>query len=163
MPDGNIETNQANIKKIIHIIRSYQPKIVFAPFPSDRHPDHVNASNLIKESFFYTGLVKIQTGNLAAFRPKRIFYYQGAFDIPVSFVFDISKTFIRKLKALKCYSTQFYNPENKKPETFISTEIFDKWIEARARNFGFKIGVEYGEPYFSNESIKVDNETLFDI
>lgn len=161
--DGDIQLNQVNKEKIISVIRKYKPKLVFAPFPFDRHPDHVNASNLIKESIFFSGLMKFKTANLKAYRPSKVFYYQNAYDIPVSFIFDISTAYQKKLKAIKCYSSQFYNPKSKEPETFISSKLFEFEIESRARHYGFKIGVEFGEPFFSYETIKVDSEILFRI
>ncbi|MBK8553088.1 MAG: bacillithiol biosynthesis deacetylase BshB1 [Ignavibacteria bacterium] len=161
--DGNIEINKINKEKIIRVIREYRPKIVFAPYPHDRHPDHINASNLIRESFFYSGLSKIKTGNLESYRPKNIYYYRNAVDIPISFIFDISKTFQKKLEVLKCYRSQFYNSDSKEPQTFISSKLFDNEVEARARHFGFKIGVEFGEPYYSHNAIKVNDESLFKI
>jgi len=163
MRDGNIGVNIINRLKIIRVIRKYRPAIIFAPYPFDRHPDHINAGDLIRESFFYSGLAKIITGDLKAFRPANIYYYRNALDIPVSFIYDVSKTFKKKLEVLKCFGSQFYNLNSKEPQTFISTKLFDKEIETRARHFEFKIGVEFGEPYFSNDALKVNNETLFNI
>ncbi|HMQ70116.1 MAG TPA: bacillithiol biosynthesis deacetylase BshB1 [Ignavibacteria bacterium] len=161
--DGNIEINLTNKKKLISVIRKYRPEIVFAPYPLDRHPDHINASNLIRESFFYSGLEKIKTGNLEPFRPPKIYYYRNAVDMPVSFIFDISKTFNKKLEVMKCFDSQFYNSDSKEPQTFISSKLFEQEVEARARHFGFKIGVEYGEPFYSDGDLKVENDTLFRI
>ncbi len=161
--DGDIELNKTNREKVIRSIRKYKPGIVFAPYPFDRHPDHIYAGNLIGESVFYSGLSKIKTEGLEAFKPAKVFYYRNAYDIPVSFIFDISSVFSKKLKVMSCYSTQFYNPKSKEPETFISTKLFEMEVEARARHFGFKIGVEFGEPYFSHDAVKVDAETLFKI
>ena len=163
IPDGNIEINKLNREKIIRLIRTYRPEIIFAPYPQDRHPDHINAGNLIRESFFYSGLSKIKTGNLDFFRPEKIYFYRNAVDIPVSFIFDISKTFQKKLEVLKCYRSQFFNKDSKEPETFISTELFDREVESRARHFGFKIGTEFGEPYFSFDTVKIDEKTIFKI
>ena len=42
------------------------------------------------------------------------------------------------------------------PETFISQPKFLKFLEARARVYGFKIGKEYGEPFFCEEEIEMD-------
>jgi bacillithiol biosynthesis deacetylase BshB1 len=161
--DANIEINKINKEKVIHILRKYKPEIIFAPFPHDRHPDHINAGNLIRESVFYSGLKKIETKNLDFFKPEKVFYYRNAYDIPVSFIFDISSAFKKKLQVLKCYATQFYNSKSKEPETYISTKLFEKEIESRARHFGFKIGVEFGEQYFSYEAIKINSDTLFEI
>jgi N-acetylglucosamine malate deacetylase 1 len=161
--DGNIEINKTNKGKVIRVLRKFRPGIVFAPFPYDRHPDHINAGNLISEAVFYSGLEKIETPGLDVFKPGKIFYYRNNFDIPVSFIFDISTVFKKKLEVLECYSTQFHNSKSKEPETFISTKLYEKEIESRARHFGFKIGVEFGEPYFSHEAIKINSDTLFKI
>lgn len=161
--DGNIQINESNKKKIITAIRKYRPEIVFAPFPFDRHPDHIYAGNLIKDCIFYSGLKKISTGKYKEFRPHRIFFYKSASDMPVSFIIDVSKTFKKKLEVLKCYSTQFYDPKSKEPETFISSKLFDKEIETRARYFGFKIGAEFGEPFYCYEPLSVNSDSLFEI
>lgn len=162
LKDGNIKNNYTDRLKLIKIIREYKPEIVFAPYPSDRHPDHINASNLIRESVFYSGLRKIVTGKLVAFRPKKIFYYRHAFEIPISFIMDVSDVFENKLEAIKCYETQFYNPKYKtEPETYISSKRFLDDIITRAKFFGFKIGVEYGEPFFCYEHFKLDVNMIF--
>ncbi len=61
--DGNIEINSINREKVICILRKLKPEIIFAPYPHDRHPDHVNAGILIRESFFYSGLKNLKTGD----------------------------------------------------------------------------------------------------
>lgn len=161
--DGSIEINKINRKKIIRVLRKYKPEIVFAPYPNDRHPDHIYAGNLIRESVFYSGLMKIRTGNLKAFRPQKLYFYRSAIDIPVSFIFDISSVFKKKLEVLKCYRTQFYDSESKEPETFISSSFFRNEIEARARHYGFKIGAEFGEPYYSYDAIRINDKNIFEI
>ena len=166
LEDGNIQNTAKNRAKLIRLIRKYKPELVFAPFASDRHPDHINASVLIRESVFYSGLRKIVTGNESAYRPRRVVYYRHAYDIPFSFIFDISDVFEKKLSAILCYSSQFYNEKStvtKLPETYISSKLFLKDIESRARFFGFKIGVEYGEPFFCYEDIKMDADMIFKI
>lgn len=161
--DGNIEINKINREKIIRVLRKYKPEIVFAPYPNDRHPDHIYAGNLIRESVFYSGLMKIRTGNVKAYRPGKLYFYRSAIDIPVSFIFDVSSVFKKKLEVLKCYRTQFYDPEIKEPETFISSSFFWKEVETRARHYGFKIGAEFGEPYFSYDTIRINDKNIFEI
>lgn len=165
IPDGNIENNKANREKVISIIRKYQPDIVFAPYPFDRHPDHINAGELIRDANFYSGLSKIKTGDLGSYKASKVFFYPHNYDVPVSFIFDISGSFDKKMEAVFAYSTQFYNEivNKSEPQTFISTKAFKDVIEARAKNWGFKIGVEHGEPYFSYENIKIDPDNLFSI
>src|SRR4030067_3231391 len=50
--DGNIQINKENLIKVVIILRKYKPKIIFAPFFKDRHPDHIDASMLTKRAMF---------------------------------------------------------------------------------------------------------------
>ncbi|MBK8945129.1 MAG: bacillithiol biosynthesis deacetylase BshB1 [Ignavibacteriae bacterium] len=158
--DGHIFVDKENTLKIIKAIRKYQPKIIFAPYFKDRHPDHIEASKLIKRAMFFAGLPKIKTSLNSklqnAFRPKRIFYFMQTYEFQPSFIVDISETFETKMKAVFAYQTQFYNKKSKEPETFISTPEFINFLEARAKTFGFKIGKKYGEAFYSEELIELD-------
>jgi bacillithiol biosynthesis deacetylase BshB1 len=158
--DGNLKFNDEYLKTIITYIRKYTPKIIFAPYYNDRHPDHSGTSQLIKEAYFFSGLTKIITEDNGiiqlAYRPRKLFYYMQSYDAKPSFVIDISATFETKMEAVKAYSTQFYNPESKEPETYISSLNFVKYLDARARYYGFKIGKDYGEPFFCEEEIEYD-------
>jgi bacillithiol biosynthesis deacetylase BshB1 len=164
--DGNIENNEVNRLKIITTIRKYQPVIIFIPYHNDRHPDHQNANKLIRESAFYSGLQKIKTTlngkNQPAFRPARNYYFMQTYTFEPSFIVDITNEFETKMKAIKCYSSQFYNPKSKEPETFISDKKFIEFLEARAKHYGFLIGVKYGEPYFMEDKLKLDINNLFE-
>ena len=157
------DRNKINKEKIIKVIRKYKPELVFAPYPLDRHPDHINAGNLIREAFFYSGLEKIKIKNSESYRPKKLIFYRNAYEMPVSFIFDISSVHDKKIEVLKCYESQFYNPISKVSKTLISSKLFEYEIEARARHFGFKIGVEFGEPYFSYDTVKINEKNLFEI
>jgi len=163
LSDGEILNNRINRLKIIRIIRKYRPKIVFAPFSRDRHPDHINSSILIKESVFYSGLNKIVTEGYNAFRPDKIFYFRHAYDLPISFIVDISDTYKIKMRAIKVYKSQFYNPKSKQPGTYISSKLFLKDVESRARFYGFKIGVEFGEPFYCDEPFNIKPEFLMEL
>ena len=158
--DGSLKFNDEYLKTIITYIRKYTPKIIFAPYYNDRHPDHAGTSQLIKEAYFFSGLTKIITEDNGviqrAYRPRKLFYYMQSYEGKPSFVVDISATFETKMEAVKAYATQFYNPDSKEPETHISSLNFVKYLDARARYYGFKIGKDYGEPFFCEEEIEYD-------
>jgi len=123
MQDGNIELTRENSFKVIAAIRKYKPKIVFAPYFKDRHPDHVKASQLVKEALFYSGLSKLQLPdngkNYEAYRPEKLFYFMQTYTFDPSFVIDIDVDFENKMKAIKAFKTQFHDPASFEPETFI--------------------------------------------
>jgi len=163
LPDGDIQNNQRNRIKLIRLIRKYKPAVIFAPYPNDRHPDHINASNLIRESVYYSGLNKIPTEGFSPYRPSRIFYFRHAYDLPISFIVDISDVYKIKIRSIKAYKSQFYNPKAKQPDTYISSKLFLKDVESRARFYGFKIGAEFGEPFYCEEPIGIKPENLTEL
>jgi hypothetical protein len=57
------------------------------------------------------------------------------------------------MDAVKCYSSQFYDPKSKEPETPISTKNFLDFVKSRANDFGRLIGVEHGEGFISNRKL----------
>jgi bacillithiol biosynthesis deacetylase BshB1 len=160
IPDGDIKRSQDNLLKVIQQIREYKPKIIFAPYNSDRHPDHQDASALIKHAMFSSGLIKIKTyknkKKQDSFRPKKLFYYMQTYVFNPTFIVDVTETFEQKMEAVKSYNSQFFDPKSRKPETFISKPQFINYVASRAQFYGFQIGKHYGEPFFCEEKIEFD-------
>ncbi|MDP2301350.1 MAG: bacillithiol biosynthesis deacetylase BshB1 [Ignavibacteria bacterium] len=165
IPDGEIQKNKENISKIIMAMRRYRPKIVFAPYKNDRHPDHVATSRLVKEASFFSGLPKIKTFdkeiNQAPYRPAKLYYFMQTYTFEPSFIIDITEKFNVKMEAVKAYSTQFFDPKSIEPETFISRPEFLEFIESRAQFYGFKIGKRYGEPFYAESEVELKVDSLF--
>jgi len=149
------------VERVIFLLRKYEPKVVFAPYFNDRHPDHIGASKIVKEAVFFSGLKKIETEldgeKQQIHRPDKLYYYMQTYEFTPSFVVDISDHFETKMKSVRAYESQFYNPNEKGELTFISDPKFIKMLEARARHYGFQIRKEYGEPFFSEEAIELEN------
>ena len=40
---------------MIDVIRREKPRLVFTPYPDDRHPDHARAGRLVTDAAFYAG------------------------------------------------------------------------------------------------------------
>lgn len=160
LQDGNIELTRENSFKVIAAIRKYKPKIVFAPYFEDRHPDHIKASQLVKEALFYSGLSKLRLpgkdSDMEAYRPEKLFYFMQTYTFDPSFIINIDECFENKMKAIKAFKTQFHDPTSSEPETFISRPEFLNFIESRALFYGFKIEKKYGEAFYCEEDIELD-------
>jgi bacillithiol biosynthesis deacetylase BshB1 len=160
IPDGNIADNKENLMRVIMIIRKYKPRIVFAPYFRDRHPDHIDTSRIVKRAMFQTGLDKVKTfDNRTAqipFRPSHLYYYMQTYTFEPSFIVDITDSFETKMKAVRAYKSQFHDPQNNEPETFISRPDFISYIESRAHFYGFRIRKSYGEPFYCEEGTELD-------
>ncbi|MDX5478309.1 bacillithiol biosynthesis deacetylase BshB1 [Fontibacter flavus] len=151
--------------EIIKIIRKYKPEIVLANAVSDRHPDHGKGALLASHACFMSGLRKIKTfldgEEQEAWRPKYVYHYIQNNYIQPDFVVDITDYWDKKIESIKAFRSQFYDPNSQEPESFISSEGFLDFIEARAKEYGHSIMVKYGEGFTVERMIGVDN--LFDL
>ncbi len=151
--------------KLIQVIRKYQPEIVLANAVTDRHPDHGKGASLATNACFMSGLTKIETwhdGNKqSAWRPKFVYHYIQNNYLQPDFIVDISAYWDIKLKSIAAFGSQFFDPESKEPASFISSPEFLPFIESRAREFGHRIQVKYGEGFTVERFIGVAD--LFDL
>ena len=166
MPDGFLTNSKENQLLIINMIRKYQPEIVFCNSFEDRHPDHSKACQLVRESCFLSGLVKIITkdkdGNSQKFwRPSSVYSYIQWKSLKPEFVVDISSTIDTKISAVECYKSQFYNPSSNEINTPISTKNFIKSVRYRAADLGRLTNLDYAEGFVSDRLIAVDS--IFDL
>lgn len=163
-PDGNVRYDENIRKTAVTLIRKFQPEVLFAPYFNDRHPDHIGASEIVKNSWFTTGVYKYETEENGQpqkpYRPKKLYYFAQSYEFAPSFIVDISDTFNIKMDAVRAYSTQFHNPAVAGPVTFISKPGFINFLESRSQVAGFKIGKDYGEPFFCEEAIELDINNL---
>jgi bacillithiol biosynthesis deacetylase BshB1 len=163
IPDGRVEGTWENKLKIIAVLRAHKPKIVFAPYWVDRHPDHEQASHLVRQAAYLSGLRKIETGE-PPFRPYKIIYYQTRFEFTPSFIVDISGVHDVKMKAIRAYESQFHRPGQTEPGgdgTLIGRPEFLDTVETRARYYGAHIGAKFGEPFLVREAIRVEDPVGF--
>jgi bacillithiol biosynthesis deacetylase BshB1 len=130
MADGYFQHNEENINKLVRIIRKYQPEIVLANAPQDRHPDHGRAAKLIADACFYAWLIKIDTQQEAR-RPKAVYHYIQDQNLTADFVVDITPYMDQKIQAVLAYQSQFYNAESDEPETPISSKEFLESVKAK--------------------------------
>ncbi|HEX2060288.1 MAG TPA: bacillithiol biosynthesis deacetylase BshB1 [Thermoanaerobaculia bacterium] len=154
--DGNLQTGREQELEIIAVLRRRRPKLVVAPWPDDRHPDHTRTGRIVTEASFYSGLKSLKT-DLPEHRPQTVLYYMQNYMVPPSFVVDVSKAWKTKMKAVAAYKSQFYDPSSKEPKTFISDPKFLDMIDARGRHFGALINVQYGEAYVTKQPPKIDD------
>ena len=163
LEDGFFENNKTSKVRIIEVIRACQPDIILSNAIDDRHPDHGNASKLIYEAGFLSGLEKIRTtyqGEAQAkWRARKMFNYIQDYHIEPDIVVDVTGYFDQKIEMVKCFDSQFYNPYSKEEETPISTQNFFEFLRGRAMAHGRQIGVEYGEGFTCHALIGIDDLT----
>ena len=154
--DGGLRTGRAEELAVVEEIRRARPRIVLAPWPEDRHPDHARAGALVRDAAFYAGLRKIETGH-PAHRPQQVLYFSTMYEHRPDFVVDVSATHEIKMRAIRAFASQFHDPASKEPMTILATESFLAGVEGRARNAGMTIGVAFGEGFRSMRPPRIDD------
>jgi bacillithiol biosynthesis deacetylase BshB1 len=147
LPDTEIGLDPANTAAAVELIRKTRPRIVLAPYWSDRHPDHEEAGRLIRRACFLAGVAAVGRGRVH--RPERLFHYMTHSPFVPSFIMDITSVWERKKGVIEIYESQFAPPDADSAATAISQPAFWRFQEARSVYFGAMIGVAYGEPFVS--------------
>ena len=155
--DGAFRTGEAEEDALIEKLREWRPDLLFAPSPSDRHPDHHRAYQLVQSASFYAGLKNRHPEAGPPFRPGAVFAYMQHDPFEPSFIVDVSSTWEAKLESLRCYRSQLYQGEKKGPETKVASREFWLAVEGRARHFGLMINAELGEPFWSRLPLAVSD------
>jgi bacillithiol biosynthesis deacetylase BshB1 len=135
---------------IAGIIREFCPDVIFSHYQEDSHPDHVETGKIVNDAIFAARLTKSDiTGK--PFRVKRLYYYYALhlkkIVVPDFFIKLTELDFESKIKALKCYKSQFI--DNKQ-----NNYVFD-YIESRDKYWGYISGGNYAEGFASREALVV--------
>jgi bacillithiol biosynthesis deacetylase BshB1 len=161
LPDGAVENNLENRRKIVKILRLLRPRVVILPYWQARHPDHAITASLGYEACFLSGLAKVDDG-LPPHRPFKIIYASLYADVRPSFVVDITPFIEQRHAALMAYRSQYAN-QPAGSALFVPEEEIRERTFAEARHYGLLAGVRYGEPFVQKEIGLVDDLTLLPV
>nr|WP_260434161.1 bacillithiol biosynthesis deacetylase BshB1 [Bacillus licheniformis] len=157
LPDRGLFPSQAAIRDVVAVIRNHKPKLVFVPYPKDRHPDHGHAAEIVEEAVFSAGIHKYEDAEKQpAHKVQNVYYYMiNGFHKP-EFVIDISETINQKKDGLAAYQSQFTR-SRQSVETPL-TNGYIETVEAREKLLGKEVGVAYAEGFFSNRTLLLNND-----
>lgn len=159
--DGFFVNDKEHQLAIIKMIRKYQPDVVLCNAIDDRHIDHPKGSQVVSDACFLSGLLKIETEldgkQQEKWRPKQVYHYIQWKNIEPDFVVDVTGFIEKKVASVMAYSSQFFDPKSKEPETPITSKNFTDSVEYRARDLGRLIGVDYAEGFTSERYVAVEN------
>lgn len=151
LADGFFRADESSLRRVITAIRAHRPRVLITNAIRDRHPDHGRGAALVAEAAFLSGLRRIVTEADGApqdvWRPTTVLHLIQDRWIDPHVVVDISAYWPKKLEALKCFKSQFHDPDSTEPVSPISVPEFLPTLEGRARDMGRIIGVPYGEGF----------------
>jgi N-acetylglucosamine malate deacetylase 1 len=134
--------------KVAEVIRTVRPDLLLVPYWIDAHPDHVATSQICDAARFQAKLTKTDMAGQPWY-PSKILYYLCShlrIAFPASVIVDVSEHFETKVRALKCYPSQF-----ERDGEWPVVELMTRY----AKYFGALIGSDYGEPLISREPLGV--------
>jgi N-acetylglucosamine malate deacetylase 1 len=157
LPDAHLQNSEESRRVVVEQIRYFAPRVVILPFPIGRHPDHRIASELGRDASFLAGLQRYSAEG-TAHRPHKLLYALSYREDPVkpTFVVDITAQFERKLAAIKCYGSQF-DGAKAAGEIFPTGQDLYALVETQNAHYGSLIRKRYGEPFFTHETMEVDD------
>jgi bacillithiol biosynthesis deacetylase BshB1 len=149
LPNRSLQPSLEARHSLAGVFRRLRPRLLFAPYWVDSHPDHVAATELVEAARFWAKLTKTDLPGEPHF-PDRILYYNCVHLRLVekpALVLDISAFWEQKRAAIECYRSQFVSGRPSEPPTFIDR------LRDQAAFWGWSIGAAYGEPFASREPV----------
>lgn len=158
LPDGHVMVDEESRTKLVRVIRTLKPKVIFTAHWDDPHPDHAATARLVREAARLASMRRYDE----AFRQDSVkmpMIAHAVYSVRVlpSFIVDVSDFLEGKMEAIRAHASQFYREGSNEPLTRISAKNFLDQIEQRARYFGSLIGVAAGEPFFVREALNIDD------
>jgi bacillithiol biosynthesis deacetylase BshB1 len=149
LPNRSLEATLENRRALAAVFRKVRPRLLFAPYWEDAHPDHLAATRLVEDARFWSKLSKSDIPG-EPFHPARVFYYFSVHLRIVerpSFIVDISDQLDAKLAAMNAYRSQLVDNQPAGRPGVIEA------VCDRTRFWGHTIGVRHGEPFASREPL----------
>ena len=159
LPDAGVFNNQQNREQLAALIRRLRPTVVILPFYRGRHPDHRLAAELGRDACFLAGIGLFAPEGGEAHVPRKVLYSLSYREDPIkpTFVVRLEEShFQRKMEAVRCYTSQFDAAEAA-GEIFPTGQPLYELVETQARHYGSLIRSPYGEPFYTEETVRVDD------
>lgn len=156
LPDRGLFVTPEHIEAITREIRKHRPRIVFAPYWQDRHPDHVMCSKLVQEAVFNAKLRKYAP-DMEPVTVEQFYFYFINDLYEADLIVDVSSCYDAKIEALRAYRSQFEPP--RKGADFVRTPLNQGYIErveARDKMLGQKRLVSYAEGFVTKQPYAVE-------
>lgn len=163
LPDAGIVNDPATREKLARVIRRLRPRVVIAPAPTGRHPDHIVTAQLVRDACFVAGLAKVAP-DVPKHRPHKVVHTLSfRQDAPKpTFVVDITDDFDRKMEAVRCYDSQF-GGVTQAGEVYPNGEPLYDVVQHYAAYYGALIRRRFGEPFFAVETMMVDDIVALEV
>jgi len=163
LPDGGVVNSSETRARLALLIRGARPAVVITHWLKGRHPDHAVTAQLVRDACFVAGLKNVEPG-VAPHRPRKILHalsFREDAEKP-TFVVDITESFEKKIEAIRCYASQFSDVKQA-GELYPNGEPLLDLVRHHAAHYGSMIRARYGEPFYTVETMRVDDVTQLEV
>ncbi|CAI6081007.1 bacillithiol biosynthesis deacetylase BshB1 [Cohnella sp. JJ-181] len=147
LPDRGLRPGTEQADKLVEVIRRHRPRVVFAPYFEDRHPDHAACSRLAEEAVFNAKLRRYMPSSDAWTAEAFVYYFINDMHAP-RLVVDITEYQSLKMEALSAYRSQFAPMDETRD--WVPTPLTAGYLDhvaARDRLFGAPHRLAYAEGF----------------
>ena len=154
LPDAAIVNDPPTRERLVRAIRRFRPTIVISPAREGRHPDHPVTAQLVRDACFLAGLAKVAGGVTESAKVKI-----QPNDLAVQ---EFKRLTESKLRAVRCYRSQFEGA-TQAGEVYPTGEPLEDVVRHHAAYYGALIRRLYGEPFFTTETMRVDDVLALEV
>jgi bacillithiol biosynthesis deacetylase BshB1 len=161
-PDTELEPTLALRRAVVEAIRRHRPRVVLAPLPGDLHPDHDAAGRAVVAAFYPSGMKNLAADG-APHRPARLLHYFMHDEADTALVMDVTPVWDRRIAAARCFASQLHGGAAAAggdfPTLIAQPDFLDR-LEARARVWGRRAGVTFGEPLVVRGALPIADPSM---
>jgi bacillithiol biosynthesis deacetylase BshB1 len=157
LPDTELTDDARATAALIGLIRRVRPRLLFAPWTKDLHPDHEAAGRLARRAYFHAGLRQVHPDLGPPFRPALVAHFPGHVPVEPTFCVDIGEVAAEKLEIVGCYASQIAPAER----THLVRGL-DPLERARASDafWGARVGCRAAEPFVVDGPFRLQDLVL---
>ncbi|WP_123040771.1 bacillithiol biosynthesis deacetylase BshB1 [Cohnella candidum] len=156
LPDRRLALVPEQLDPMVSAIRRHRPRLVFAPYHVDRHPDHIACSRMAEEAVFNAKLRRYMPHEPAWTVDQLMFYFINDVHAP-GVIVDITDVQERKMAALRAYRSQFepFGAQADWVETPLTRGYLDN-VAARDKLFGQPQRMAFAEGFIAKGPVRFD-------
>lgn len=155
--DTRLEDNHATRVTVASLVRKYRPTIVLAPYyglepgRGRGHADHIACGHVVTHGVNFAHLEKFPAEGAPHVVKRILYYFLPPFMRP-TFIVPVDEEFPQAIKALANHRSQFDRPDRPK--------VFPTRLEAFAGYLGAQAGARYGQAFYAQDPLRIDDPLL---
>ena len=158
--DLHIENTPAAREKVVRVLRTYQPKIVFAPYHTNplaehggvAHVDHYTTGSLVRDSVKLSRLQRF-VPDIPKHTIHRTFFYMLPRNVLPAIVVDVSPVIDRAFEAIRAYKSQM--------EINFRGSPIEYNLQTSRAAVGLSIGAKFAEGFVTDTPLAFDPQQFF--